>query len=209
MQKIVSGISLPILGAIVSLLATNTFNIFNYFPFVPDEYRYEICLTVYLAVFDFLIRIVYDLLVKILIKKFHSEIQVIFCLPNTESDIGINPTVVFNEEGQSQIDIRLKVSGQKKHFHGKRIQISQIACADFQVNIKNEITEVEGNNFYINLEKLFANSNENDLESTHRLVLIQTLDEIKYIANIKAEFLGKPFNIKFKSNFAKVKVGER
>ena len=36
-----------------------------------------------------------------------------------------------------------------------------------------------------------------------------TLDEIKYIANIKAEFLGKPFNIKFKSNFAKVKVGER
>ena len=106
MQKIVSGISLPILGAIVSLLATNTFNIFNYFPFVPDEYRYEICLTVYLAVFDFLIRIVYDLLVKILIKKFHSEIQVIFCLPNTESDIGINPTVVFNEEGQSQIDIR-------------------------------------------------------------------------------------------------------
>lgn len=57
MQKIVSGISLPILGAIVSLLATNTFNIFNYFPFVPDEYRYEICLTVYLAVFDFLIRI--------------------------------------------------------------------------------------------------------------------------------------------------------
>lgn len=209
MQKIVSGISLPILGAIVSLLATNTFNIFNYFTFVPDEYRYEICLTVYLAVFDFLIRNVYDFLVRKLNKKFYSEIQVIFCLPNTESDIGINPRVVFNEEGQSQIDIRLKVSGQKKHFHGKRIQISQIACADFQVNIKNEITEVDGNNFYINLEKLFANSNENDLESTHRLVLIQTLDEIKYVCNIKAEFLDKPFNIKFKSNFAKVKVGER
>ena len=77
------------------------------------------------------------------------------------------------------------------------------------MNIKNEITEVDGNNFYINLEKLFANSNENDLESTHRLVLIQTLDEIKYVCNIKAEFLDKPFNIKFKSNFAKVKVGER
>ena len=115
MQKIVSGISLPILGAIVSLLATNTFNIFNYFTFVPDEYRYEICLTVYLAVFDFLIRNVYDFLVRKLNKKFYSEIQVIFCLPNTESDIGINPRVVFNEEGQSQIDIRLKVSGQKKH----------------------------------------------------------------------------------------------
>lgn len=45
----------PLLSAVIGVCLANKFNIFDFLPFVPNEYTYEICITAYFAVIDIII----------------------------------------------------------------------------------------------------------------------------------------------------------
>lgn len=199
----------PIASAILGIWAANKFNLFEFLTFIPTDYVYEVCITVYFAIIDVILEILRELLCNFLKEKFFSEIEVIIYQTNTEPNIKNNPTLIFNSEDQTEACILVSVKGNKKHFKNARIQIENPACAEIQGNYKSRAVSIDNDTYCISLEDLFGGYNKSNFEQKFRIVLAQIPVDDECIAEIRPEIIKKRFNVLYKHNCAKVKARRR
>lgn len=199
----------PIISGIIGILVANKFNLFNMLPFVPVEYAYEICITVYFAIADVIIDQASEFISKIIKNRFCSEIEVVLYLPNTEANISSNPIIVFNNEDLAEAGISVSVRGRKKHFKKTEIQIKNPAFADVQSNYKRNEVRTDNECYYINLEALFGSNERTSFVQNFRIILAQMPVDGVSIAKLEPLIINKRINVIYKHNYAQIKAGGR
>lgn len=196
----------PIVSAFIGICVANKYNFFEIFSFIPKEYVYEVCITVYFAIADVAIDGAKEFIWKCLKNKFFSEIQVVIYQINTEPNIKSNPTLIFNSEDQAEACISISVKGHKKHFKDAMLQIKNPAFADIQGNYRRNEVSVDNDTYAIHLERLFGGNDKSKFTQMFRIVLAQMPVDDECIAEIKPEILNKRINVVYKHNYAELKA---
>ena len=104
---------------IVAVISLNYFNLFEYVVFVPEDYRYEVGLTVYLAISE----TIYGL-IESWIERKQATVKCIFYVSDIDKDINNNPSIMCDSEGMGVASVNcyvelkgnLKKFGQKSEF---------------------------------------------------------------------------------------------
>ena len=203
-MRIVGKIIKLLIGAILGLLVANRFNLFSLFPFVPDEYALDICVTVYITLAEIIIDEGFDWLFKAVTDRMLSNIEVVMTATNSNADISYNPEIRFNSEGLAEANIFVKVNGKKKDFENSKIVLRKCAIADIQNNYRTCGVSVDNNGDYeINIYTLFGGTQERTtIEFTFKISLAEVPVDGESTARLEPEFVNKRINVLSKKNHA-------
>lgn len=207
-MRIVWKIIKLLIGAILGLFLTNKFNLFSYFPFVPQEYALDICVTVYITLAEILIDEGFDWLCKCITNRLISNIEVIMTAANSNADISHNPEIRFNSEGLAEANISVKVNGRRKDFENSKIVLRRCAIADIQNNYRTSGVSVDSNGDYrIDICSLFGSSQERTaVDFTFKISLAEVPVDGESTARLEPEFENKKFNVISKKNHAMLRT---
>ena len=207
-MRIVGKIIKLLIGAILGLYLTNKFNLFSYFPFVPEEYSLDICVTVYITLTEILIDEGFDWLSKSITERIISSIEVIMTAANSNADISYNPEIRFNSEGLAEANINVKVNGRRKDFENCKIVLRRCAIADIQNNYRTSGVSVDSNGDYIiDICSLFGGSQERtSFDFTFKISLAVVPVDGESMAKLEPEFENKKVNVISKKNHAMLRT---
>lgn len=207
-MRIVWKIIKLLIGAILGLFLANKFNLFSYFPFVPEEYALDICVTVYITLAEILIDEGFDWLCKYITNQVISDIEVIMTVANSNADISYNPEIRFNSEGLAEANINVKINGRRKDFDNCKIVLRRCAIADIQNNYKTSGVSVDSNGDYrIDIYSLFGGSQERTtLDFTFKISLAEVPVDGESAARLEPEFENKKVNVILKKNYAMIRT---
>ena len=196
-----------IIGTIIGLIATEKFNIFSYMTFVSEQECFNICITLYIVLAEYLVEWVFDK-VKMLSGLFFSSVEVTLFLPDTERDINYNPTILFNSEDSAMIIVLVKLKGKNKHLDGCELIINKTDVIDFQPNCKNNKVCCDKGDYHIKLHELFGNTEtKTTICQTFKLILSQAIVDFDAYEEIRPVLYCNTKNVFFTSNHITVKVG--
>lgn len=197
-----------LIGAILGLFLTNKFNLFSYFTFVPEEYAYDICVTVYITLAEILFDEGFELVCKIVSNRILSNIEVIMTAVNSNADISYYPEIRFNSEGLAEASIKVKIEGKKKHFENTKIVLRQSAIADIQNNCRTCGVSVDNDgNYTIDICTLFGKTQERTtLEFTFKISLAEVPVDGESSAKLDPELVNKKLNVISKKNHATLRT---
>lgn len=163
----------PVLSAIIGILAANKLNVFDFLPFVPDEYSYEICITVYFAVVDIIIDALMNGILYFVKNRFMSELEVVISQQGTNINVGTDSFLEFNADDLTEANVLVKIKGRKNHFKNINLIIKKPAFAEIQSTYRRSEATLSRNNYCIKLESLFGNSDFIDSSQTFKIAMIQ------------------------------------
>lgn len=154
MRKSILNILKPIIAAIISLLALYKLNVFDYLTFIPNEYRYEVGITVYFAFFEILIETIFDCIGA----KLFSNLDIVISSKNTFGDLTSTPQIDFNSMQIAEMFVKISATGTKKQFAATAIKIPCPSFVTMQVNEQNAAAVIDPDgDCIINLQRLFGN----------------------------------------------------
>lgn len=206
MKRIFWKLVMPVISAVIGIAAANVYNLFDFISFIPKEYSYEICMTVYFAVADVILEAAMEFCIDWLTSHYFSKIEIVLFQPNAEADIQIHPTLVFNSVDQTESGISIKVKGYKKHFKDTRIRIKSPAFADIQSNYRRREVSVIDDSYYISLEALFGGNEYACFTQKFRIILAQIPVDGDSIVKIEPEIEKKRWNVIYKHNYVQIKA---
>ena len=208
MKKVLK-VVFPLISATIGLLAANQFNIFNLFTFIPDGYKYEVCITVYFTVADILLTELYELIMGRVVPNFYSSIEVITHSTNSDPNIKVNPTVTFNSECVAECQVTIRISGKRDHFKDSYLLISPPSFATIQSNYKRKEVKVTDNTYRISLDQLFGTNSNMATEQMFRVVFAQDPVDGESIAEITPVIKQKKSYVRYRHNTMKIKTVNR
>lgn len=144
MMKTLLSIIKSILSVLLSIFVINRFNVFSLITFIPDEFSFEIYLTLYIAVFELGLT---RFLEKIE-KKYYGEINCVFYESNDKISKDSNPTISFNEE-VCYIKCSIHIRGSVDLFKDNKLIISLPNWVSVQSIDKSSILKSDGENRYV------------------------------------------------------------
>lgn len=198
----------PILSAIIGVLVANTWNVFALFPFIPTNSVYEICLTAYFAIVDILLEFLWDWIVNIY-EKLISSLNVVLSVPGTRNDITTDAVMTFNSQGIAEAIVSVEIKGRKKHFKRTDLVIKKPAIAEMQPASRRREVRIESDNYYINLEALFGNSDMLECKQEFKIAFIKDELDGGDMIKMHPELNKKKRNIKYKCNSMKLRMEDR
>ncbi|MFU0831679.1 MAG: hypothetical protein ACFWUC_01905 [Oscillospiraceae bacterium] len=141
----------PFITVILGIILTNSFNISNYFAFIPSSIKYETALTIYTGFFN--------ILFEWLIQKFEESLLVkVECIFYTNKDtISINsiPLVKLNKDDFGKIFCKIMIKGNPKRLLHKQLSIYFPDWVDVQ---SNGVADVENGRIIIRFYKMLTNA---------------------------------------------------
>lgn len=161
-MKITGRVLFTLLAAFLGLLAVNIFNIFDYWLFIPEDYRYEVGITIYFAIADTTLTNTVDWIKE----NYYSRISCIMKVKGMKSNIFSTPEVDFNELDLAEVFLHIHVKGKKKSLSDVFIQIPSLAVASMQLNTRNTFaTIIKDGSCIVKIGQLFGNvENQTEVE---------------------------------------------
>ena len=210
MLKKVLRVITPIISAIIGIVLANYLNIFDWMPFVPKEYSYEFCISVYFAMADVIIDFLKEFICDKIQNKFFSIANVLISKPGTEINIDTNAVLNFNEDDLTEALITVYIKGHKKHFKDVELVIKKPAFAEIQEgrSMRQEVY-LDSNNYYIKLEELFGHSESVKCKQVFQIALIQNPVDGDSSVTLVPELNKKKRNIRYHHNNAELRAVRR
>lgn len=196
----------PAISAVIGLIVIDKWNVFTYFTVVPENMAYEVGITVYFASANAILEILKEF-VKKHTKEFFSEIEVVISPPQMEATIESIPIIKFNDMGQAQAEIIVKIRGFKKHFQGSYVEIPSVSFATVQPTFRSKEVKINEMGVYrIDLEQLFARDNKTNTKVSFRIVMAQeTVDGDREVI-LEPKIFKKKLRVQYKHNKARLKA---
>lgn len=196
----------PLISAIIGLLLANYFNIFDYFTFVPNEHKYDVCITVYFAIVDILLTEAQEFAQKRVIPYVFSSVNIVFHPKAVEPDIKIVPTIQFNSLNIAEINMTVSITGKRSHFKNTKLVIPAPAFVDIQNNYKRDEVQVINNKYVLELEKLFGSSIDTHTTQTFTIILAQTPVDGESVTEVCPSIEHKKWCVRYAHNKANIKA---
>ncbi len=196
----------PIISATIGILVSNYLNIFEALSFVPAEYAYDICITVYFAIADVILESVQEYFYEKVRKGLFSELEVIIYQPGTSSDIGSDVMLNFNADDLAEAIISIKIAGMKKHFRDVDLVIKKPSFAEIQNGYRRKEVQIDNEDYRIKLTELFGNSSQIECEQEFTIAMIQDPVDGDCSIIMTPELSQKKRSIRYKHNNAKLKA---
>lgn len=209
MIKRIWKIAASIISAVIGILAANQLNIFALMPFVPNDYVYEVCITVYFAIADIVLESLQEHFSEKISRWFFSELEVIICQPGTSINFGTDAVLDFNADDLTEANISVKIAGTKKHFNDVDLLIKKPSFAEIQSSYRRREVQIDDENYRIKLAELFGNSDYIKCEQKFKIAMIQDPVDGDSSVIISPELSKKRRNIRYKHNNAKLKAVRR
>lgn len=209
MMKKVWKIVAPIISAVIGILAANTFNIFDYIPYVKEGYSYEICITAYFAIADIVVESIKEGLCKWVSENFFSSLRVVVSVPGTRNNIETNAIMSFNNQDLSEAVVSVEIKGLKKHFSGIDLVFKKPAFAEMQVVSRRREVRIESDNCFINLEALFGNCEKLECKQEFKIAYIRDAIDGESSVMMYPELSKKKKSIRYKCNGAELRAVNR
>lgn len=181
-------------------------NIFALLPFVPQDFSYEICITAYFAIADVVIESIKEWVSKIINECLISRVNVVINVPGTRSDIATNAIMAFNSQDLSEAVVSVEIKGIKKHFKGIELIIKKPAFAEMQAVSRRREVQIEANDYHIDLEALFGNSEKLECKQDFKIALIKDSVDGEASVTIYPELNKKKKCIIYKCNSAELRT---
>lgn len=201
-EYIIRVIALPL--AVV--LALNHFNICDYFSFIPQDEKFNICLMIYLGIGEGVL-----LLLKGTIESCRAQIVCVFYIRKSEESIITNPTVYCIEEtaGVANVSYHLKLEGSAFILRTSEITIQLQDWLSSQSARNKTGFCYKENELRLSINNLLSAGNfYQNIDLEEKISFIHNDDDrtfsIEIIPNIVAPFWAKPF-ISFNHNTVHVK----
>lgn len=208
MKKIMRIIT-PVLSAILGIIVANNINIFALLSLVPQEYAYEICITVYISIANIVIELLLNKILLYVNDRFLSCIEVIISPIQTNANIDSNIELEFGDDGLAQAKVTVIMKGRRKHFRNIELIINRPAFAEVQFNqISSEVKMAQGN-CYIKLEELFGNDEIIDSNRNFRIVFIKDPIDGDNSIIVTPKLSRKRWHLLYKNNSLKLKAVKR
>lgn len=199
---------IPVLSAVLGLLAANSFNLFSMLPFVPEESAFEICITVYFAITDLLISELISF-AKRRIGKIRSQVEVLVSMPQAEAALNTHPTILFNREGTSEMWVYVHMTGKKKHFKDIKISICDVGFITLQPSVRTQgVSIAENGDYIIDLYAITGNASIIEVSQRFRIVMQENIPDGSRTMLLKPNISNQNLWIKYICNYATIKVEE-
>lgn len=199
----------PIVSTCIGLYAAHCFNVIEYLNFVPKSSKYDICITIYIAIVDVVMDMLSTFVMNYYIENFQSTVVVTLMKPGDETTLHNFPVLKFNANELIEADIRIDIIGRAKTFEDTELIIKKPVIGDLQIDSeKNQarslvIIDSEGN-CCVKLKALFGNDKKRTkLSMVFRIVMIRSIN-YRVEAQLKPELANKSFLTKFESNYGKI-----
>lgn len=206
MMKNLWRIITPIVSAVIGILAANSLNIFELFSFVPKDISYEICITAYFAIADVIVEAVKEWLSRIINEKLISRLNVVINVPGVSGDISTNAIMTFNSQDLSEAVVSVEIKGIKKHFKGLELIIKKPAFAEMQAISRRREVRIESDDYHIDLEALFGNSEKLECKQDFKVALIKDSVDGEASVTIYPELSKKKKCIIYKYNYTELRT---
>ena len=146
-MKIPSAIRILLKALLVPLIAVfflNQFNVFEYITFVPEDYKFDVGLTLYLAILEALAEILEHLYSNAL-----AEVECIFFQKAEDINIKNTPVFVCSDQtaGVTSISCKVQLKGNVKRLKNCRLSLELLIFIKLFLNMPVNITSRASNSF--------------------------------------------------------------
>ena len=201
-KLVFKSIIIPIV--VVALL--NYFNLFEYITIVPVEYRYEVGLTVYLAIAE----TVYGLIGSFIEKK-RAHVRCTFYLSEVDKDTKNNPAIVCDSNGLgvATINCQFELSGNLKRLRKCKVNMELPEWLSSQVSSSDIVLDYSTNKLKWEFVRLLPETGLDGqiAKYKNKISFIRTTEESNLSIILQPQ-MNKCFGVSFETNFIKVQNGE-
>lgn len=199
----------PIICTCIGLYVAHLFNVIEYFDFVPKSSKYDICLTIYIAIADVVIGMFSTFVMKYYTDNFQSTVIVTLMKPGDEAALHTFPVLKFNSNDLIEVDAKIDITGRAKNFEDTELIIKKPVIGDLQIESDEDpthslaIIDSEGN-CCVKLKTLFGNDKKRtEVSITCRIVMIKSINQ-RIEVRLEPELAYKSLFTKFESNYGKI-----
>ena len=193
-----------ILIPIISVLVLNKFDLTDYFTFVPKEYRYEICLTICLAVIEALC----EFLEKFIAAK-RAEVTCVFSKSGNDKDIRNVPLLICESNmGVATIDCYIELKGNLKRLRKCKVQMVLPSWLTPQISAKDAVLKYLDDKLIWEFDKVLPREGNKDQYITlrNKISFIKNVDDNSMSIELDPQMKNVK-GINFQTNKFKVKSG--
>lgn len=196
----------PIIASILGVLLTNSFNLFDVIPFVPNEESFSLCITVYFPIIDVILNLLFEQFYKLLVGKFTSRLTATITSYNTNVANCENLSICFDRYDLAEAKMDVEIDGLKKHFKNTESVIYKPVFAEIQIENSSELVITESDCLRIKLDKFFEQRNYVKCKQTFKFSLIQDPVDGDAYFDMIPKLENKKLNLIYKYNKATVKA---
>lgn len=179
-----------ILIPIIAVLCLNKFNLFEYITFVPEEYQYEIGLTVYLALIETLYGFVENF-----INSQKAKVVCVFFELETDKDGKNVPSIICDETiGVATINCYIELAGNLGRLRKCKLQMELPSWLTAQVSTSDTVLSYAGNLLIWEFDKMLPETGISNQSATYK-------SKISLIKNTS----GNNISIKLEPQMKKIK----
>lgn len=198
-------IATPCLSALMGLTLANSFDVFALFPLPNNVSSYDICITVYFAIFDIIFALIADWIKRHLISQ---KIEISIYTPESIPAIETKPILVLHNDKPSEIRIRVSMSIKKSVCRNLKVKIAAINFATMQLPKASGVAMIDDDgNYILDIEKLCGQQEQVKTSQDFRLLFVQEPIEGVSEVEIYPELSKEKIRIDYSHNKAFIKAG--
>ena len=191
---------------IVAVISLNYFNLFEYVVFVPEDYRYEVGLTVYLAISE----TIYGL-IESWIERKQATVKCIFYVSDIDKDINNNPSIMCDSEGMgvASVNCYVELKGNLKKLRKCKISLKLPKWLSSQASTSDIVLNYSQNQLIWEFQSLLPETGivEQIAEYKNKISFIRSTEDSSLSIILKPQ-MNKCLGVKFQTNCIKVQKGE-
>lgn len=193
-----------ILIPIVAVWGLSKFNLFEYITFVPEEYQYEIGLTVYLA----LIEALYGFGENFIDSK-KAKVVCVFFKSETDKDGKNIPSIICDETiGVATINCYIELTGNLERLRKCKLQMELPSWLTAQISASDTVLSYIGNQLIWEFNKMLPETGISNQSATYKnkISLIKNISGNNISIRLEPQMKGVK-GIGFETNGFKVQNG--
>lgn len=191
---------------IVAVISLNYFNLFEYVVFVPEDYRYEVGLTVYLAISE----TIYGL-IESWIERKQATVKCIFYVSDIDKDINNNPSIMCDSEGMgvASVNCYVELKGNLKKLRKCKISLKLPEWLSSQASTSDIVLNYSQNQLNWEFQSLLPETGivEQIAKYKNKISFIRSTEDSSLSIILKPQ-MNKCLGVKFQTNCIKVQNGE-
>ena len=193
-----------ILIPVVAVWGLSKFNLFEYITFVPEEYQYEIGLTVYLAIIETLYGVG-----ESFIDSKKAKVVCVFFKSETDKDRKNIPSIICDETiGVATIDCYIELTGNLERLRKCKLQMQLPSWLTAQISTSDTVLSYTGNLLIWEFDKMLPETGISNQNATYksRISLIKNTSGNNISIKLEPQ-MKKLKGIGFETNGFKVQNG--
>lgn len=190
---------------IIVVISLSYFNLFQYITFVPEDYCYEVGLTVYFAIAEALYS-----LAENCIKQNQAIVKCIFYSSDVDKDMNNNPTIVCNSGmlGVATINCHIELKGNLKKLRKCKINLNLPEWLSSQVSKSDIVLNYSQNQLNWKFQNLLPETGIviQTAEYKNKISFIKSTEDSNLSIVLRPQ-ISKCFGVSFETNYIKIQNG--